>query len=96
MENREISPFQAILTCFFSMNRKVSMFKCGLTRICPKSVTYPKIMGCFLWSAVTENRAFITNRTSDNDLKRFSYNDKSHSKSGRVRNLITVEESSQP
>ena len=68
MENREISPFQAILTWFFSMNRKVSMFKCGLTRICPKSVTYPKIMGCFLWSAVTENRAFITNRTSDNDL----------------------------
>ena len=32
------------------------MFQCGIKRIYPKSMTCPKIMGRFLWSAVTENR----------------------------------------
>ena len=96
LENRWILPFQEIFTWFFCMSRNTLMFQSGIKRIYRKSVTYPKIMGRFLWSAVGRTEEFTRNRPSDNAPKAFLATITHIQKSSRLCNPMTVEERSEP
>ena len=72
------------------------MFQSGIKRIHRKSVTYPKIIGRFLWSAVGRTEEFTRNRTSDNAPKAFLATITDIQKSCRLCNPMTVEERSEP
>ena len=95
-ENRWILPFQAIFTWFICMSRNTLMFQSGIKRIYRKSVTYPKIMGRFLWSTVGRTEEFTRNRPSDNAPKAFLATITHIQKSCRLCNPMTVEERSEP
>ena len=96
LHNRWILPFQAIFTWFLCMSRNTLMFQFGIKRIYRKSVTDPKIMGHFLWSAVGRTEEFTRNRTSDNAPKAFLATITYIQKSSRLCNPMTVEERSEP
>ena len=96
LENRWILPFQAIFTWFFCMSRNTLMFQSGIKRIYRKSVTYPKITGRFLWSAVGRTEEFTRNRPSANAPKAFLATITHIQKSSRLCNPMTVEERSEP
>ena len=96
LENHWILPFQTIFTWFFCMSRNTLMFQSGIKRIYRKSVTYPKIMGRFLWSAVGRTEEFTRNRPSDNAPKAFLATITHIQKSSRLCNPMTVEERSEP
>ena len=83
-------------TWFFCMSRNTLMFQSGIKRIYRKSVTYPKIMGRFLWSAVGRTEEFTRNRPSDNAPKAFLATITHIQKSSRLCNPMTVEERSEP
>ena len=80
----------------FCMTRKTLMFYCGIKGIYRKSVSYPRIMGRFQWSAVGRTEEFIRNRTSDNAPKAFLASISHIQKSSRVDNPTIVEESLEP
>ena len=80
----------------FCMSRKTLIFQSGIKRIYRKSVTYPKVMGRFLWSAVGRTEEFTRNRTSDNAPKAFLATITHIQKSSRLCNPRTVEEQSEP
>lgn len=94
-ENREILPIQAICTWFF-MNKKILTCKCGLKRIYPKSTNFPKVLGRFMWWAVSENRRIHKKSDLKQWLRKlfFQWYFRSYSKSSGVHNLMTVEGSS--
>ena len=79
----------------FCMSRNTLMFQSGIKRIYRKSVTYPQIMGRFLWSAVGRTEEFTRN-SSDNAPKAFLATITHIQKSSRLCNPMTVEERSEP